>query len=158
MGSLNNPMQFDHYVQNFTKRDFNTTLPPRSEITLAYRFMTYIDLEPTDYTLALTVFYETANDEYATTFFNQTIRLYEERSNYDFQTYIYILLLIFRISSFVLLFIIIGGILYLIFGNKKGHSKSKKTSEQSKPEDWLSETLVNQKAGSPKKSSKAKDE
>lgn len=69
-----------------------------------------------------------------------------------------LLLLIFRISSFVLLFIIIGGILYLIFGNKKGHSKSKKTSEQSKPEEWLSETLVNQKAGSPKKSSKAKDE
>lgn len=95
MGSLNNPMQFDHYVQNFTKRDFNTTLPPRSEITLAYRFMTYIDLEPTDYTLALTVFYETANDEYATTFFNQTIRLYEERSNYDFQTYIYIIIINF---------------------------------------------------------------
>lgn len=56
---------------------------------------------------------------------------------------------------------IIAGIIYLIFGNKKGRSKSKKSADQSKPEDWLSETLINQqqgKAGSPKKGSKSKAE
>lgn len=61
----------------------------------------------------------------------------------------------------MLLFVIIAGIIYLIFGNKKGRSKSKKSADQSKPEDWLSETLINQqqgKAGSPKKGSKSKAE
>lgn len=159
MGSLNG-MQFEQYYQNvflilfqFTKRDFNYTVAPNGKLTLAYRFATYIDLEPGDYILALTVFYETLTDEYATTFFNQTVTIHEERSKYDFQT----------ISSFVFLFLIIGFILYLFLGNKKGHKTTGSAEKTTvyiynfQKEEWLKETLIDNSPEKPKKGKGKKD-
>ncbi|KAK8812195.1 hypothetical protein WA158_007429 [Blastocystis sp. Blastoise] len=86
MGSLNNVKTFSTYYQNFTEKNFNTTLYPGYEITLNYVFGIYNLMDPNNYQMALTIFYETETDSYATTFYNQTAKCVDHSNLFDVET------------------------------------------------------------------------
>merc|ERR1719478_441928 len=61
MGSLNSPFDFNYYIQNFSEFNYNMIVQEQEEFSFHYRFQTAINLDPVDYQVALTVFYE--NDD-----------------------------------------------------------------------------------------------
>lgn len=71
MGSLNSPYDFRHHFQNYTYKPFGTVVKPGEEITFNYNFQLHPELEPVDYQLAITIFYESDKQSFSTTFFNQ---------------------------------------------------------------------------------------
>lgn len=71
MGSLNSPFEFQHHFQNYSYKPFGTIVKPGEEITFDYKFQLHTELEPVDYQLAITVFYESDKQSFSTTFFNQ---------------------------------------------------------------------------------------
>lgn len=75
MGSLNSPFEFNHHFQNYTYKPFGTIVKPGEEITFDYKFQLHTELEPVDYQLAITIFYESDKQSFSTTFFNQ-VNLY----------------------------------------------------------------------------------
>jgi hypothetical protein len=81
MGSLNSPFEFRHHYQNYSYKPFGTVVKPGEEITLSYNFQVHSELEPVDYQLAITVFYESDKHSFSTTFFNQVIRTYPAACN-----------------------------------------------------------------------------
>ncbi|KAK8796345.1 hypothetical protein WA171_004306 [Blastocystis sp. BT1] len=83
MGSLNDANNFAVYHQNFTERNFNSTLYPGYEMNFLYVFGLYNFIDPQEYQMALTIFYETDSDYYATTFFNETVEVVDHSSVWD---------------------------------------------------------------------------
>ena len=93
MGSLNDANNFAIYHQNvrveegeeaeFTERNFNSTLYPGYEMNFMYVFGVYNFIDPQEYQMALTIFYETDSDYYATTFFNETVEVVDHSSVWD---------------------------------------------------------------------------
>lgn len=75
MGSLNSPFDFGHHFQNYSYKTFGTIVKPGEEITFKYNFQLHKELEPVDYQLAITVFYESEQHSFSTTFFNQVIEV-----------------------------------------------------------------------------------
>ena len=71
MGSLNSPFDFRHHVQNYTYKPFGIVVKGGEEMTLQYQFALHPELDPVEYSLAHTVFYETDTEAFSTTFFNQ---------------------------------------------------------------------------------------
>lgn len=71
MGSLNAPFDFRHHFQNYSYKPIGMVIKNDEEITLQYSFQLHPDLEPVDYQLAITVFYESETEGFSTTFFNQ---------------------------------------------------------------------------------------
>lgn len=84
MGSLNSPMDFRIYVQNFTQQVYFEPVQPGEELSVEYVFRPDPNLSPRDFIVALTVFYEDPkNTYYSTTFFNQTIEIVELPKAFD---------------------------------------------------------------------------
>ena len=93
MGSLNDANNFAVYHQNvelclkhdsqFTERNFNSTLYPGYEMNFLYVFGLYNFIDPQEYQMALTIFYETDSDYYATTFYNETVEVVDHSSVWD---------------------------------------------------------------------------
>ena len=48
-----------------------------------YVFGIYNHIEPQEYQMALTIFYETDSDYYATTFYNKTVEVVDKSSVWD---------------------------------------------------------------------------
>lgn len=71
LGSLNSPFDLRFYVQNFTAKPFGIVVKEGEEITLEYQFMVHPSLEPIDYSMSHTVFYETDSQVFSTTFYNK---------------------------------------------------------------------------------------
>jgi len=71
MGSLNSPYDFNFYVQNLTYKPLGVVVKGGEEITLEYQFQVHPMHEPVDFTLSSTVFYESDELLYSSTFFNQ---------------------------------------------------------------------------------------
>jgi hypothetical protein len=71
MGSLNAPFDFRHHFQNYSYKPFGIVIKPGEEITLKYTFQLHPDLEPVDYQLASTVFYDSEMETFSNTYFNQ---------------------------------------------------------------------------------------
>ncbi len=71
MGSLNSPMDFRHHYQNYSYKPVGMVVKSGEEISLQYEFQIHPDLEPVEYQLAITVFYESESESFSTTFFNQ---------------------------------------------------------------------------------------
>ena len=90
MGSINSPMDFGIYVQNFTYTPYGRVSKPGAQMTLEYGLTPDPALHPRDFTVALTVFYESKDSgtEYATTFFNDTVAIAEPGAGLDVQTFI----------------------------------------------------------------------
>lgn len=71
MGSLNANFDFRHHYQNYSYKPFGLVVNPGEEITLKYNFQLHPELEPIDYQLAVTVFYDSETESFSNTFFNQ---------------------------------------------------------------------------------------
>lgn len=71
MGSLNAPFDFRHHFQNYSYKPIGMVVKGGEEISLKYSFQLHPDLEPVEYQLAITVFYESESESFSTTFFNQ---------------------------------------------------------------------------------------
>lgn len=71
MGSLNAPYDFNHHFQNYSYKPIGMVVNAGEEISLKYSFQLHPDLEPVDYQLAVTVFYDSETESFSTTFFNQ---------------------------------------------------------------------------------------
>lgn len=71
MGSLNFVYDFRHYIQNYTYKPFGIVVKGGEEVTLEYQFQLHPELEPIEYTLAHTVFYESEREAFTSTFVNQ---------------------------------------------------------------------------------------
>ena len=58
IGSLNSPLDFGLYLQNYSLVPVTTELARGDELVLEYTFKVHEALEPIDYQIALTVFYK----------------------------------------------------------------------------------------------------
>lgn len=83
MGSINSPFDSNYYIQNFTKRDYNKMVHEDEEFTFRYRFQPMDTLDPVEYKLALTIFYENEEELFSTTFFNGTATFYQPSSAFE---------------------------------------------------------------------------
>jgi hypothetical protein len=87
MGSLNSPFNFDFYIQNYSYKPVGIVVNPGEEVSLDYQFQLHPNLEPTEYVIAHTVFYENQQrNPFSSTFFNETVELYYPTSDFDLQT------------------------------------------------------------------------
>lgn len=102
MGSLNSPFDFNYHIQNYSYRPFGVVVKPGEEMTFDYPFQPHHSLEPVEYNIAHTIFYELDKDEYfSSTFFNQTVEFYSPTSDYDFESIMQILFAVFA-TTFVI--------------------------------------------------------
>jgi len=92
MGSLNLPVDFDYYYRNFTRKQYNQVVSPQvteegkkkiNEYTFVYTFDTDKYSDSKEYLAALTVFYESNDETFSTTFFNSTITLVDANTGVD---------------------------------------------------------------------------
>jgi len=140
MGSLNNPFQFDFFVQNFTLAPIATPVPAGVEFTFAYTFQLHPALEPNEFALAATVFYDDGIRAYSSTFFNATVEVYHAKPAFTPQD---ILKMVVTLAATVL-FGYMG--FNLAFGKKSAPAalKGKGTAAKDKSkDDWSSEFLGN---------------
>lgn len=86
MGSLNSPYDFNFHIQNYSYKPFGIVVKAGEEYTFDYQFQLHQNLEPVEYALAHTVFYEDDSSGFSSTFFNQTVELYYPHDEYDFET------------------------------------------------------------------------
>uniref|UniRef100_A0A7S0BJP7 Signal sequence receptor subunit alpha n=1 Tax=Rhodosorus marinus TaxID=101924 RepID=A0A7S0BJP7_9RHOD len=124
MGSLNQHNLYSSFVQNFSYSLVNATIPPKSEFSVIYKFRPFLRLEPKQYQMALTVFYEKKKAisaplvaSYGNTYFNQTVELTTGDGTMDNQT---------------LLLIVIGIVVLALgaFGAHKGYEIYTKRSSR----------------------------
>lgn len=71
MASLNAPVDFRHHFQNYSYKPFGMVVKGGEEISLKYSFQLHPELDPVDYQLAVTVFYDSESESFSNTFFNQ---------------------------------------------------------------------------------------
>lgn len=105
MGSLNVAFQFHRYVQNYSYKSFGAVLKADEEMTLEYDFKISKELDTEqEYALAHTVFYELEKKpskvRYSTTFFNQTVEIYNAGSDFETESLIELVLVVFS-TAFV---------------------------------------------------------
>jgi len=82
---LHSPFDYNFYVQNFTVRWTSNLLPPRSEVTVEYRFRPDPNLEPLDFQLSGWLIYNDSAPTpviYRSMFVNQTIEVLERRQEW----------------------------------------------------------------------------
>jgi len=138
MGSINSPMDFGIYVQNFTYHPYGRVANPGTQMTLEYGLKPDVALHPRDFTIALTVFYESKDSgtSYATTFFNDTVAIAEPKSSFDLQT----------LTLYLSMLGIIGAIGNRFYGSvakkitPKPTAKKSSTSSGSDANEWLKGT------------------
>jgi len=124
MGSINSPFDSHYYVQNFTKRNFNKVIHEDEEYTFRYRFTPMDSLDPVEYHMSLTAFYENEEELFSHTFFNSTVTFYEPGSAFDMSE-------AFKYLGFG------GGILAVIYMLTKSASGSTGASSSSGAGDFL---------------------
>eukprot|EP00640_Fibrocapsa_japonica_P002800 CAMPEP_0113933522 /NCGR_PEP_ID=MMETSP1339-20121228/556_1 /TAXON_ID=94617 /ORGANISM="Fibrocapsa japonica" /LENGTH=273 /DNA_ID=CAMNT_0000934809 /DNA_START=43 /DNA_END=864 /DNA_ORIENTATION=+ /assembly_acc=CAM_ASM_000762 len=76
MGSLNSPFDFNFHVQNYSLKPIGLTVGPGMEFTFEYNFQIHPNLEPVEYVVATTIFYEDEEESFSSTFFNSTVELF----------------------------------------------------------------------------------
>jgi|EP00944_MAST-04C_sp_MAST-4C-sp1_P000962 hypothetical protein len=154
MGSINSPFQFSYHVQNFTMRGYQpqVEVPPGEERTVEYVFTPRDDMEASDHTVCLTVFYEDDEETFSTQFFNSTVKFYEPSKGMDAES-------VFSIFLGVVFVSFVGYFASSSFMGKKGSSYSS-SSRSGNDEDWVNSSYLESKTarksskGSPRKSKK----
>ena len=74
------------YVSTIVEQVYHQPVAAGGEISLDYKFMPDARLEPRDFVVALTVFYQdTKGQYYSNTFFNQTIEIIEIKKMIDWE-------------------------------------------------------------------------
>lgn len=94
-----------------------------------YVFGLYNFIDPQEYQMALTIFYETDSDYYATTFFNETVEVIDHSSVWDIRLYELKSGLIVRIS--IVAMFVVGVILVFNYFSGKKSLKNTKSVEKS---------------------------
>ncbi|KAJ8607184.1 hypothetical protein CTAYLR_007343 [Chrysophaeum taylorii] len=83
MGSLNSPVNFNYYLQNFTFDAENYRAAAREDVTFDYTFKLADTLDPGKWQVAVTVYYEVGRMLFASTFFNETVTLAQPSSGFS---------------------------------------------------------------------------
>lgn len=140
MGSLNSPLDFSIYVQNFTHQAYGLRVEPADEGSFLYTFRPDPALHPREFTVALTVFYTNAAGQMSsTTFFNSTIEIVEAPRTID--------------SEILMLWaMLLGGVGFAVFkaytfamkllGKKGGKGKRRSVPVDTSSDDWLTGTAL----------------
>jgi len=103
--SFNYPLDFSFYIQNFSRWEFGTPVPPLREVTLSYMFKPDALLEPREFGLLVNVHYKDLQGKnYTTVVFNSTVILDEPLGGWDAQSAFAILavLALFGLGGFFL--------------------------------------------------------
>jgi len=141
MGSLNTPTDFSIFIQNFTQQIYHQVLLSGQELSIDYKFMPDPRLEPRDFVVALTVFYQDKNGQfYSNTFFNQTVEIIDDKKLVDWDL----------ISMFIILAGLAAGLVYLIYtavapqltsmglvSKKNKKVKKVETSKADDADEWI---------------------
>lgn len=154
MGSLNSPVDFSFHIQNYSYKPLGVVVKSGEEYTFDYQFQLHQNLEPVEYALAHTIFYEDDSESFSTTFFNRTVELYYPNSEYDLET-------IGQLSFSFIATLVIGFLVYYSCGPEgKQFSKSKSTfgtrkvrkqSTEADDTEWVDEHIAAPKKRAAKK-------
>jgi len=84
--SLNHPQDFKYYIQNYTKAEFGLLVQPKEQVSVSYRFRPDPLIEPRDFGLVVSVYYQDESGaNFTTAFFNGTISIVEPDNDFDLQ-------------------------------------------------------------------------
>ncbi|KAJ8905416.1 hypothetical protein NDN08_001923 [Rhodosorus marinus] len=142
MGSLNQHDLYSSFVQNFSYSLVNATIPAKSEFSVIYKFRPFLRLEPKQYQMALTVFYEKKKAisaplvaSYGSTYFNQTVELTTGEGTMDNQTFLLIV-----IGIVVLALGAFGAYKgYEIYSKRSGRARMETGTRQNVESQWVEE-------------------
>lgn len=155
MGSLNSPLDFSIYVQNFTHQTYGLQIEPADEGSFTYQFRPDPALHPREFTVALTVFYtSTSGAMSSTTFFNSTIEIVEAPRTIDSE--------ILFLWAMLLASVGFAGykaymVVMKLLGRKTGKKKGRSAPADTTSDDWLQGTSVHAERKKAEKAAKAKE-
>jgi len=137
MGSLNAPFNFDYHLQNYTLQSLGVFLTTSQEITFEYTFKLHENLDPSEYQLAHTVFYENSEEAFSTTFFNKTVEVYLPPIEIDWGSILKTMIVLFGI----------GATVFITFFKKPEKSSAPVVAADGKPvsNDWTDGFLGDKK-------------
>ena len=75
IGSINSPFDFDYYIANFSK-PLQASVPAEAEFTFDFELPIHASLDPIEYIVATTIFYNDGRHVFASTLFNATVSLH----------------------------------------------------------------------------------
>eukprot|EP00879_Flechtneria_rotunda_P001297 GHRR01001446.1.p1 GENE.GHRR01001446.1~~GHRR01001446.1.p1 ORF type:complete len:247 (+),score=60.42 GHRR01001446.1:128-868(+) len=80
VASLNSPMDFSMYIQNFTHQVYFLELPPNEERSIEYKFRIAPQVPTRDFSVAIHLIYEDIDSKgfYSSTVFNGTVEIVEK--------------------------------------------------------------------------------
>jgi len=138
--SFNYPLDYSYYIQNFTAREYNVSVKPSTQVSLAYTFLPDPLLEPRDFGLVCSVHYrDSQGNNFTSVFFNSTVDMIEHSGGVDTQT--------FFVGIFALAFFgLIGFVIYRYLSSwskRQGYTGGGSSDEgttQSLDNDWLQGT------------------
>lgn len=86
-GSINSPMDFRVYVQNWTSPMYTTVVPPDTQGSFSIKIKPDVNLQARDFIVSMTTFYESADGvKFSNTFFNNTVYVVEPTGFLDLET------------------------------------------------------------------------
>ena len=100
-----------------------------------YVFGIYNFLDPQEYQLALTVFYETDSDYYASTFVNETIDVIDNESIWDIRLYVFSRGFLRYSISIVVMMVVLVVFVYQYFASNKKVAKKTVSKDEFLPKD-----------------------
>jgi hypothetical protein len=86
-GSLNSPMDFGVYIQNWTSPVYNTILAPETQGTFGITIKPHLHLQPRDFVVAMSIFYESDDELFSSTCYNGTVYIVEPAGFFDVETF-----------------------------------------------------------------------
>jgi hypothetical protein len=127
VASLNSPMDFSMYIQNFTHRVYFEELPPGEERTLEYKFQLAQQVPTRDFQVAIHLIYEDVGSSgyYSNVAFNATIEVVEKPKLVDME----------GIFMYLMIAAALGGTGYWFFVNASDKLGVKKATKKSKKGD-----------------------
>jgi len=128
VASLNSPLDFSMYIQNFTHRVYFEELPAGEERTLEYKFQLAPQVPTRDFQVAIHLIYEdvgASSGYYSNVAFNATIEVVEKPKLVDME----------GIFMYLMIIAALGGSGYWIFANATDKLGVKKSIKKSKKGD-----------------------
>jgi len=86
--SFNYPLDYSYYIQNFTTKEYGLAVAPGDEISVSYVFKPDPLLEPREFGLVVSVFYQDSQKtNWTSVAFNSTVDMVESGGGVDAQTF-----------------------------------------------------------------------
>jgi len=123
--SLNHPLDFRYYIQNYTKLEYGLLVQPKEQVSVSYRFRPDPLLEPRDFGLVVSVFYEDeSGTNFTNAFFNGTVTIVEPDTGFELQQ-------MFLYIGFLGVLGLVGYFAFQSFGGASGSGKKDRRSSSS---------------------------